>query len=153
MFSKTTEYALRATFYIAQKGTRKNKLPIQEIAKAIGSPQPFTAKILQTLVKHNNVISSTRGPRGGFFMTEKAKQQSVTVILEAMNEKQTLTKCVLGMPQCSSDNPCPMHVKYFEIKDQLIQMFDTTTIGEVAGNLESHPYFLGLSKANTDFTE
>lgn len=149
MFSKTTEYALRATFYIAQKGTKKNKLPIQEIAKAIGSPCPFTAKILQALVKNNSIISSTRGPRGGFFMTDKAKKYPVTSILEAMNEKQTLTKCVLGMPQCSSDNPCPMHLKYFEIKDQLIQMFDHTSIEEVANNLEMHPYFLGISKKNT----
>ena len=146
MFSKATEYALRATFYIAQKGSEKEKLPIQDIAKAIGSPQPFTAKILQSLVKNNNVVSSVRGPNGGFFMTDKAKNQPVTSILEARNEKDTLTKCVLGMPQCSSENPCPMHTKYFEIKDQLIEMFNRTTIGEVANNLNLHPYFFGLSK-------
>lgn len=142
MFSKTTEYALRATFFIAQKGTRENKLSIDKIAKAIGSPQPFTAKILQALAKENRIISSIRGPKGGFFMTSKAKKLPVTSILEAMDEKKTLTKCVLGLPQCGSNTPCPMHFKYLEIKAKLIQMFDETTIEEVADNLDKYPYYL-----------
>ena len=74
MFSKSTEYALRATIFIAQKGSEENKLSIEEISKAIGSPKPFTAKILQLLTKDNRVISSVRGPNGGFYITEKAKK-------------------------------------------------------------------------------
>ena len=41
MFSKATEYALRATIYIAQKSSAEKKLSIGEIAKAIDSPVPF----------------------------------------------------------------------------------------------------------------
>ena len=70
MFSKTTEYALRATIYIAQKGTIDKKLGIDEIANAIDSPKPFTAKILQLLTK-DKVLHSTRGPNGGFYITDK----------------------------------------------------------------------------------
>ena len=66
MFSKTAEYALRATIFIAQKGTIEQTLGIDEIAKAIGSPQSFTAKILQMLTKDNKIVSSARGPHGGF---------------------------------------------------------------------------------------
>lgn len=151
MFSKTAEYALRATFYIAQKGTKENKLPINQIAAAIGSPQPFTAKILQALAKNNSIISSVRGPSGGFFMTAKAKELPVTAILEAMNEKQTLTKCVLGLPQCSSEKPCPMHHKYLDIKAQLLMLFDSTTIGEVANDLELYPYFFSSAPKTRPF--
>ena len=71
MFSKTTEYALRATIYIAQKSSEENKLGIDVIAKAIDSPKSFTAKILQSLTKGNKVISSARGPNGGFYITDK----------------------------------------------------------------------------------
>jgi DNA-binding IscR family transcriptional regulator len=53
MFSKSTEYALRATIYIAQRGSVENKLSLQEIAEAIDSPPSFTAKILQSLTKDN----------------------------------------------------------------------------------------------------
>ena len=84
MFSKATEYALRATIYIAQRSTDKNKPGLSEIAKAIDSPHSFTAKILQQLTKDNKLISSVRGPNGGFFLTEKAKKLPVHAILEAM---------------------------------------------------------------------
>lgn len=142
MFSKTVEYALRATFYIAQKGTVDNKLPIDQIAEAIGSPQPFTAKILQALARNNSIISSVRGPNGGFFMTKKSRSLPVLSILEAMNEKQTLTSCIMGLPNCGSERPCPMHFKYVEIKNRLLEMFQTTTIGEVASDLETSMFFI-----------
>lgn len=77
MFSKATEYALRATIFIAQKGVNERKIGIEEISKAIGSPTSFTAKILQVLRKNNKVLHSVSGPNGGFFITEKARQQPV----------------------------------------------------------------------------
>ena len=72
MFSKATEYALRATIFIARKGSVDKKLGIDEIAKGIGSPRYFTAKILQSLTADNRIVSSVRGPGGGFFITEKS---------------------------------------------------------------------------------
>lgn len=146
MFSKTTEYALRATFYIAQKSSENNKLSIHEIAKAIGSPRPFTAKILQTLAKENTIISSVRGPNGGFFMTERARKQPIIAVLTVMNEQRTLTKCVLGLRQCGFDNPCPMHHRYSRVKPQIIEMFENTTIEEVAKGLEPYTYYLPSSE-------
>ena len=70
MFSKATEYALRATIYIAQKSSEENKIGIDEIAKVIGSPKSFTAKILQQLSK-NQIIDSIKGPNGGFSIEKK----------------------------------------------------------------------------------
>jgi len=127
MFSKTTEYALRATIYIAQKSSDKNKIGIEEISKAIDSPPSFTAKILQILTRES-VISSIRGPNGGFYITDQAKQLPVRSILIAMNEDEVLNKCVLGLMKCSESYPCPMHAEYKSIKQQLIKMFESKTI-------------------------
>jgi len=79
MFSKTTEYALRAVIYIAQKGTEDNKLGLAEIAKAIRSPRSFTAKILQQLTTGGKIISSVRGPGGGFYISASAKKNACKV--------------------------------------------------------------------------
>src|SRR5574338_901533 len=124
MFSKATEYALRATIYIAQRSGDKNKPGLAEIAKAIDSPRSFTAKILQLLTKDNKIISSVRGPNGGFFLTEKAKKLPVRSILHAMGEDEILEKCVLGLKQCSEKKPCPMHSQYKDIKQKLILLFE-----------------------------
>lgn len=55
MFSKSTEYALRASIFIALKASSQRKVSIQEIAEGIGAPQAFTAKVLQQLTKKAEV--------------------------------------------------------------------------------------------------
>ena len=132
MFSKSAEYALRATIYIAQKSSEENKLGMSEISKAIGSPQPFTAKIPQLLTKDNKIVSSVRGPNGGFFMTDSSKRLPVRAILDAIGENDVLKKCVLGLAQCSDSKPCPMHSEYKLIKQQLIELFENKTIQVLA---------------------
>ncbi|MDP4132333.1 MAG: Rrf2 family transcriptional regulator [Bacteroidota bacterium] len=142
MFSKATEYALRATIYIAQKGTEEKKIGIDEIAKAIGSPQSFTAKILQALSRNNRIIGSATGPNGGFYMSEKARKMPVRVVLEAMNEDDLLNKCILGLSRCSETKPCPMHAQYKQIKEQLIRLFETKTIQRLADDIKTGEVFI-----------
>lgn len=132
MFSKTTEYALRATIFIAQKGTLEHKLGIEEISEAIDSPKSFTAKILQMLTRDNKVISSIRGPHGGFFITESAKLLPLRAIIDAMEGDNVLKKCVLGLNKCSEINPCPLHAEYKGIKENINRLFENKTIGETA---------------------
>ena len=146
MFSKSTEYALRATIYIAQKSSKDKKIGITEVAKAIDSPQSFTAKILQLLAKDNKVVSSITGPHGGFYMTKKAKSLPVRAILDAMGEDKILDRCVLGLAKCSDNKPCPMHSKYKIIKEQLIDLFEVETIGELASDAKSGGVFISNKK-------
>ncbi|WP_298296909.1 Rrf2 family transcriptional regulator [Hydrotalea sp.] len=145
MFSKTTEYALRATIYIAQKSSEEKKIGIEEIAKAIDSPQSFTAKILQALTKDNRVISSARGPNGGFYITDRAKKLPVRVIMEVMGEDDFFKNCVLGLKLCSEVNPCPMHNEYKPIKQQLMNLFEKKTIQILADEIKNGDAFIRIT--------
>lgn len=69
MLGKSTEYAIRALVYIAMQNGRQKRPGCKEVAKEIGSPEHFTAKILQQLVKHG-VINSAKGRGGGFFFED-----------------------------------------------------------------------------------
>jgi Rrf2 family transcriptional regulator, iron-sulfur cluster assembly transcription factor len=142
MFSKTTEYALRSTIFVAKESSMERKLSIEEIAKAIDSPLSFTAKVLQVVTKNNKIVSSIRGPGGGFYMTEAAKKLPVRSILQATGEEYVLTKCVLGLKQCSEVQPCPMHFQYKLIKEQLISLFNSRTIGELAAEMDGEQVVL-----------
>lgn len=148
MFSKSTEYALRAVIYIAQKGSEEKKLGLDEISKAIDSPTSFTAKILQQLTKDNKVVSSVRGPNGGFYITGKAKKLPVRAVLEAMQEDEVLEKCVLGLAECSETKPCPMHSEYKIIKQQLIGLFSKKTIQMLAEEISKGAKLINFSKHN-----
>ena len=146
MFSKTAEYALRATIFIAQKGTVEHKLGIDEIAKAIDSPQSFTAKILQMLTKDDKVVSSVSGPHGGFYITKQAKKLPAKAILEAVDEEDILTKCVLGLQQCSEIKPCPMHAEYKMIRQQLTHLFEKKTIQHLAEEVDKDNIYINNKK-------
>lgn len=133
MFTKSTEYALRASIYIAQASSLEHKLSIQEIADQINAPRHFTAKILQKLSGTSQAIILSRpGPSGGFYMTEEAKNEVIYRIIEDMGEKQVIEDCVLGFESCNDDRPCALHKDYKPIKSKLLHLFKTKTILELA---------------------
>lgn len=136
MFSKSTEYALRAIIYLAQKSSPANKIGITELAEAIGSPKSFTAKILQDLTRDNKLISSVTGPTGGFYLTDQAKRKSLLHVLTLLQDEGVITGCILGLKECSEINPCPLHAQYKKIKPQLLDMLDHKTIAELASEMK-----------------
>ncbi len=133
MFSKSTEYALRATIYIARRASEEKKASIKMIAEGIGAPRSFTAKILQQLTQKNKgIITSVTGPSGGFFVSDRAQGLPVFTILELMGELEVIEKCILGLPKCSDTNPCSLHRSYKVIKEGMLKMFREKTIRELA---------------------
>lgn len=146
MFSKATEYALRAAIYLAQKSSAENKLGLEDISIAIDSPKSFTAKIMQVLTKDNRIVSSARGPMGGFFLSDRAKKLPVRSVLQAMGEDEILEKCVMGLKKCSESQPCPMHAQYKIIKKQLLDLFTSKTIMQLADEIENGVVFINNKK-------
>jgi Rrf2 family protein len=84
MVSKTCEYAIRAMLFVAQKSKNDSKVGVKQIAKAIDSPEPFIAKILQDLGKKGLVLSS-KGPTGGFYLDKAGLKKSLADIVNAID--------------------------------------------------------------------
>lgn len=128
-FSKTCEYALRAVMYIASQSTNGRKIGIKEVADKINSPAHFLGKILQKLSKEG-LIQSTKGPQGGFYISEEGLKRPLTDIVVAIEGTQFLYGCGMGLSYCSQENPCPLHDDFKEIRDRLNIMLHKTTIGQ-----------------------
>ncbi|UKJ08925.1 RrF2 family transcriptional regulator [Solitalea lacus] len=134
MLSKTCEYAIRALVYIVYKSGNGNKLGIKDIAKEIGSPEHFTAKILQTLSRQG-IISSTKGPNGGFYIEKDSNPIPIINVIKAIDGSKPLGTCVLGLKECNDLQPCPLHDNYKLIKLSLITLFTTKTIQDLAADV------------------
>jgi Rrf2 family transcriptional regulator, iron-sulfur cluster assembly transcription factor len=142
MFSKACEYAIRATLYISGKSIQGDRLSITEISKEIDAPFAFTAKILQTLVREN-IVSSVKGPHGGFFIDPKSKPISLSSIVKAIDgSDDALHTCILGLKECSDKFPCPIHHEIKLHKDQLRKVMKETTIQDLSGDLSKGKTFL-----------
>lgn len=135
MFSKTCEYALRAMIFIAQRSKEGIKVGFKEIAKGIGAPEHFIAKILQDLSR-KGLVQSAKGPNGGFFLNEDAIQHSIADIVRAIDGNQLFEGCAMGLQDCSEKWPCPLHAEFKTIRAQIYQMLQSKTIGEF--NKELH---------------
>jgi len=143
IFSKTCEYAIRAVFYIAHKTAAGTKAGIKDIAAGIDSPELYLGKILQDLSR-KGLISSTKGPNGGFYLPAEMLNQPLIEIVRAVDGDTLFTGCGLGLKQCSEMNPCPLHNEFKDIRIRITNMLSNTTVGEF--NTELMDGLLSLKK-------
>jgi Rrf2 family protein len=142
MFSKSCEYGLRAVLYIARESQGQRRTSLVQIAREIDSPAPFTAKILQILVK-SKVVRSEKGAAGGFFFKpEDLSKTTIEDVVRAIDGEASYKECVLGMKKCSDAHPCPMHHKFKPIKDNLLEMLSKTYLNETSDSLNAGLSFL-----------
>lgn len=142
MFSKACEYGIKAAIFIAINSYEGKLVSPKEIAKEIDSPQAFTAKILQALVKHG-VVNSIKGAYGGFEI-DKSKIATVKLshIVNAVDGDSIYNGCGLGLETCNENHPCPVHDKFKGVRDELKFMLENTSLEELALNIKSGDSFL-----------
>lgn len=142
MFSKACEYGIRAIIYIAEQSPKGEKVNIKEIAKAIDSPEAFTAKILQQLARCR-IVNSSKGPAGGFFIDKSQLEDTMlSDIVSAIDGDSILKGCALGLPECSNEKPCAIHHKFVEVRGDLKYMLENTSLFELAENMQNGKAFL-----------
>ncbi len=135
MVSKTCEYAIRALLFVAQKSNGGTKVAVKQIAKAIDSPEPFIAKILQELGKQGLVLS-TKGPNGGFYLDSAGLKKSLADVVKAIDGDKLFTDCGLGLKFCSAKMPCPLHNEFVEVRTRFKTMLQNAKLGDFNSSLQ-----------------
>lgn len=142
MFSKACEYGIKAAIFIAINSSENRRVSPKEISEEIDSPQAFTAKILQALVRHQ-VINSVKGAYGGFEIEkDKIATTKLAQIVNAIDGDSIYRGCGLGLKTCDENHPCPVHDKFKLIRDELRDMLENTTLEQLALDIKSGVSFL-----------
>ena len=119
MFSKACQYGIKASVYIASQSAMGNRASLKEIASKINSPEAFTAKILHQLAK-KDILTSLKGPTGGFEILDgRAEVIRLSHIVEAIDGDSIYVGCALGYNRCDARQPCPMHNKFADIRNNV----------------------------------
>ena len=134
MFSKTCEYGLRAVLFIGQQSVDEKKVSISTISQEIESPQAFTAKILQQLTR-NNIVKSVKGPYGGFSIEPEKMDTKLSEIVNILDGDSIYKGCGLGLKQCDANSPCPLHFKFVDIRNNLKNMLENTSIKSIVNDI------------------
>lgn len=130
MLSLTCKTAIKAVIYLAARFESGEKSGIKEIAEVIEASEHTVGKMLQVLVKED-VIKSLKGPNGGFYITERQKNQPVISIVYAIDGKDLFKQCGLGLSKCSSSHPCPIHDEYKVVRDLFENMCKNNTVNDL----------------------
>jgi len=130
MFSRTAEYAVRAMVFLANQPPGR-LTGAREVSEAEQIPGAFLWKILQNLARRK-LIRSFKGVRGGYELARPAAEITLEDIVEATDGQDVVTGCVLGLAECSEENPCPLHNSWRDIKAKLTEMLEQTTLADLA---------------------
>ena len=143
MLSNSAKYALKAVLYLAVHSSEQKKIMIKDIAKPINVPQAYIAKLLQELSK-KEIISSTRGITGGFYLTELNIKQPVMNVIFAIDGSYKMNSCLLSLENCNEHVPCPLHHIAYPMRAQLIKSLNSKSIEELAEEIKTGITFLPL---------
>jgi Rrf2 family protein len=142
MFSKACEYGIKGAIFIATSSLEGKRVSPKEISEQIDSPQAFTAKILQALVR-DNIVSSVRGAYGGFEMPkDKIEDVKLSQIVKAIDGDKIYNGCGLGLHACDENHPCPVHDQFKVVRTELKHMLENTTLKQLALDIKSGVSFL-----------
>ena len=97
--SEAASLAIHAIVLIAGSDKLVN---VNKIAEATASSKNHLAKVMQRLVK-SNLVSSTRGPAGGFVLKRPATEITLYDIYFAVEGSIELDNCPLDRPVCPFD--------------------------------------------------
>jgi len=130
VFSKSFGYALRGVLYVAMLNGNKARVQLDEIAEQLSVPRHFLGKVMKNLVKEG-VLSSMKGPYGGFYINDQTMQVHLFKLMEITGEVEELSTCVLRLRKCNALHPCPMHKQIESMRKQWRSLLSSTTVGDL----------------------
>jgi len=143
MFSKSTEYAIRAMVYLAVNSSPKQRYGTKKIAEDLDFPEHFLGKVLQQLAR-KNIISSAKGPNGGFCIDNNAIEISLLKIIESIDGLAFFSTCGLGLHECNDEKPCPIHKDYQIFRGDFYKMLSEKTIKNIKEDIDQGIAFMDL---------
>ncbi len=135
MLSNACKYAIRSILYLGIHSNDENKIGVKKISEELETPQPFLAKLLQQMTK-SKLVSSTKGPNGGFYLSEKNKENSIWDIVKNIDGTEKFEQCFLGLSKCGDENPCPVHYIAGPFRKQILSDFRDKTISKFTDEIK-----------------
>ncbi|WP_127025123.1 RrF2 family transcriptional regulator [Flagellimonas beolgyonensis] len=143
MLTNACKYAIRAVVYLAIHSDVNHKLGAKNIAEELEVPQPFLAQMLRKLTT-NKLVSSSKGPGGGFFMDEGNMENTLWQVVSCIDGDYKFDDCFLGLSKCNNENPCPVHHIVSPFKEEILCNFKDKTIAKLVTEMEQNGMIISL---------
>jgi len=145
MLSSACKNAIRSVLYLGMFSNETKKIGAKKIAEDLEMPQPFLAKLLQLLIK-NDIVSSTKGPKGGFYLNENNTKKTVWDVVICIDTTKKFDQCFLGLSECDDKNPCPVHFAVSPFKKKITDEFKEKSITQFVEGIKNSGKVISLKE-------
>lgn len=83
LLSTKITYSVRSLAYIANYSTGERPIPLSEIAEVEGISLHYLEQLFNKL-RRGGIVTSIRGPKGGFFLARPASEISIDDIIQVL---------------------------------------------------------------------
>ena len=102
----------------------------------ISTRQEISLSYLEQLfakLRRNDLVSSVRGPGGGYLLSRSAEQIYVAQIIDAVNETVDATGCA-GQGDCQSGETCLTHNLWCDLSEQIHNFLSGISLASLVAN-------------------
>jgi len=128
LYSKSSEYVVRALVYLALKDNT-DYIMVKEISEHTEIPQPFLSKIFQD-ISRAKWISSKKGKNGGVKLAVNPSNLKLLDIISYFDGMQDYSRCMFGHKECGVSSKCGLHNKCSDLKNEIYDFLNSTTIAD-----------------------
>ncbi len=109
-------------------------ITLADISERQGISLSYLEQLFARLRKQG-LVSSSRGPGGGYRLSRAAEDITVLDVISAVDEKVDSTQCE-GRQNCHADEQCLSHELWQSLSDQIRLYLDGITLAEVVSTFE-----------------
>lgn len=121
-------YAVTAMLDLALHAT-EGPVSLADISKR----QEISLSYLEQLfakLRRNELVSSVRGPGGGYQLSRESDDIFVAQVIDAVNESVDATRC-RGQGDCKDGRECLTHHLWCQLSDQIHDFLNGISLGEL----------------------
>lgn len=132
--TRKTVYALRALFNLATRAQGQPQLAA-EIAASEGIPRRFLDSILRQLTQ-SGVLTSSRGPRGGYFLRSPASEINVASVIRILDGAAFPFPCLnwdhpVRCGECPGPGECAAHAALGPMGSAALQVLENMSLADL----------------------
>jgi len=126
-------YAVTAMLDLALHAST-NPVSLADISARQGISLSYLEQLFAKL-RRSNLVTSVRGPGGGYMLAQNMAQIAVVNVIDAVNEQVDARKC-LGLSDCQAGAACLTHHLWCDLSSRIHDFLSDISLGDLVARRE-----------------
>ena len=126
-------YAVTAMLDLALHA-QEAPVPLADISQRQGISLSYLEQLFAKL-RRQGLVSSARGPGGGYRLSRDSKEIAISEVINAINEHVDARRCG-GLGNCQDDEPCLTHELWSDLSQQIQDFLTNISLGDLVERRE-----------------